>query len=948
MNERSGRPGDPAGPPSPAGSARGDPARSPGRPLIPVASELIGRESEVRQVGAFLDRTGRGDGGVLLVTGEAGVGKTRLLQMTRDHAAAHGMTVLRVACQDRDRGVAYAPWIELIREYVAGSPRASVYRTVSPRIAALAKLAPEIQDHVWLHDPDAPAPAEWERRNFLATLAQFFVAVSEDRPLVIAVDDVGWADGASLELLETVARVGRGSPLSVVGAYRDTHLDENPGLQALVLALERERWATTIQVRPLDPDALRTLVGAVLERPDVAGELIDLLYAKTRGNPFYTGEILQSLADDGTIFQTPEGWGWNSVSQIRLPTTVAGTIAGRLERLDEESLQVVRIASLLGLEFSFGLLERVADLPQERLLTALERAQRVRLVRERGPGGAGIEYEFSHPLIQEVLEAELSQARARVLHLRAARVLEASYGAGAVDHAAVLAYHFLRADDRARALEFSVKAGDRASAVFARSEAAGHYRSALGLLPADGEPELRCRLQEGLADQERGLADVETAARQYEEAADNWEKLGKRSEAAECLRRAADCWPGALSEVSRFLQRSRRLLDGEPPGRTLVAWYLSNGTTVADQGHLVEAEDGFRQALALARSIGDPRGEACALLKLAYCVPPDRRAEFSSLNDEAEKIIAGHGLSELNGDLIRGRGIYAYHCVGDLPAYIGLIDAIVEFARKSGDVELESYMRGFAHPWVYLRTGDFRRGLELVDERRRSHRSLGLSGWAPTVEAMGVHAYLTMLLGPLERGEALLAETIRAEHEHPLWRDEPHLQQFLGRLRLLQGRPVEAVDALEASRRIYLRGGPPAWHALFLAETLRLLVRALVEVGRTAQAQETADELGELAKRFDSPPAWAFAWRGRAACALAAGDGIGALALLEKSRAVWERLGWKYDLAGTWFEIGQARSTAGESAEAERAFREALTRFRDLGAQPDAERVMARLELPGS
>jgi tetratricopeptide (TPR) repeat protein len=942
MTDPDPKPGrtDSATDPTSTGVMEARTARS--RPQIPSAPDLVGREPETEKIGAFLARARQREGGVLLVSGEAGVGKTRLLEAARRLGRAENMTVLRVACQDRDRGVPYAPWVEILRGYVADTPRAEVYRTVSAHLGALAKLAPELQDRVWLHDPDAPIPAEWERRNFLAAIAQFFVAVAEGGPLLIALDDVGWADAASLELLETIARIGRSSPIALVGAYRDTHLDDNPGLQALLFGLERERWATTLQVRPLDPSGMRQLVGSVLERKDVSRDLLDLLYAKTRGNPFYTGEILQSLADQGSIYRTPEGWAWKPVSQILLPATVAGTIAGRLQRLDEESLRVLRVASLLGLEFSFDLLEHVADLPQERLLTALEHAQRARLVRERATSGPGIEYEFAHPLIQEVLEGEVSQVRARIIHLRAAHELERSFGAGAPEHAAVLAYHYVRGNDSERALRYSVEAGDRSAAVFARAEAAGHYRTTLRLLEKEDRPELRCRVQEALADQERGLAEVEQATARYEEAADGWEKLGRRAAAADCLRRAADCSPGPLDHVFALLDRSRRLLDSEPPGRPLVLWYLSHGPAIFDQGRVAEADAGYQKALALARSIGDHRGEAAALLHMAYCVPAERRPEFSSLDDEAEKIVTAHQLLDESRELYFGRAIYAYHCLGETKVYLGILDAITSFARKLGDVELESYMDGFAFPWVAVRTGEFRQGLERVEERRLRHRALGLTGWAPEVEAVGVRSWLAILLGPLDRGEKFLEDAFEAERQHPVWRAEAMNHQFRARLRLAQGRPREAIDSLEESRRVYWRGGPTAWHTLFLAESLRLLVRAAFEAGDATRAQEAADELTKLAEKFDSPPVWAFAWRGEAACRTAAKDSPSAVALLERSREIWERLGWKYDLASTWLEIGEAHAAGGSGGPAKEAFESALRLFREIGAEPDIERTQAR------
>ncbi|MCI4361025.1 MAG: TTC39/IML2 family protein, partial [Thermoplasmata archaeon] len=350
-------------------------------------------------------------------------------------------------------------------------------------------------------------------------------------------------------------------------------------------------------------------------------------------------------------------------------------------------------------------------------------------------------------------------------------------------------------------------------------------------------------------------------------------------------------------------------------------------------------------ALTLARSIGDRRGEAAALLHLAYCVPAERRPEFSSLDDEAEKIVNAHQLVDEFRELLFGRAIYAYHCMGEVAVYLGILDAILAYARKNGDVELESYMVGFAVPWVSVRTGDFRRAFELVEERRRRHRALGLAGWAPEVEAVGVRSWLGLLLGPIDRAERFLEDAFAAERQHPVWRAEAMNLQFRGRLRLAQGRIPEAIEALEQARTVYRKAGPTAWHTLFLAETLRLLVRALLESGARDRANAYAAELSELARLFDSPPVWAFAWRAEAACQTAGGDASRAPALLERSREVWERLGWKYDLAATWLEIGDARQAAGAAEEAREAFREALRRFQELGAEPDVERARLRLRV---
>jgi tetratricopeptide (TPR) repeat protein len=912
---------------------------------VPVAPTVVGREGEMNRLGEFLGRISQRNGGFLLLSGEAGVGKTRLVHEAGRMAASRGLRHLSAACQDRDRGVAYAPWVELIRRFVEQNPRELVFRAVGPHMSALTKLVPELADQVWLYDP-RPTPVEWERRPFLAAVSKFFVALSDLQPLVLAIDDVGWADAASLELLETVVRVSRGSGLGVVAAYRDTHLEENPPLQQLLFSVERERWSTSIVLSPLDREHLGELIGVVFGRPRVSGEFRDVVFAKTRGNPFYTREILQSLADEGVIFRTAEGWDWKPVSSIRLPSTVGRTIEGRLNRLDEESLRVVRIASLLGLEFPFDLLERVAELDRERLLSALEKAGKAKILLERKSADRRTSYQFAHPLIQEVLEGEVGQARAQMVHLHAARVLEETYGSGAKEHAASIAYHYLRGNDAARALEYSVEAGDRAAAVFARDEAASHYRAALELLRETNNVRLRSQLKGRLADQLRGLSQIDAAAGLYEEAGRGWEATGERTEAGDALRKAAECFQGSMQHETELRVQALRLLEEEPPTRALVLLYLSNALTTYDSGRVAEARTKYEQALDLATTLGDVESQAWALLRLAYCAPTERREEFVAYTDRAAKIVEDHHLTERVAVQVQlNRAAYAYHCVGDVGMLVAAVQGAIKTARAVNDVEFEAWVIGFALPWIYLRTGDLREAWQLLEERRGRFRFVGLAGWAPESESVGVRAWVGTLLGPLARAEELLVAADAIGRQRPNWFIDAVTFQFLGRLRFAQGDLPRAIVHFEEALGTHGRAGFPAWHLQWTCEILCLLTRAYLENHEPALARQRAEQAELFAQKLGSEPARAFALRARALCALGSRSDEDPLKLLEQSRATWERLGWKYDLGVTWFDTGNAYASNGDDEKAANSFREALANFDAVGAQPDKDRTVRRMNV---
>jgi tetratricopeptide (TPR) repeat protein len=898
-------------------------------------------------VSEFLRRTADHDGGVVFVSGEAGVGKTRLTQEAKELARVRGFRILSVTCQEPDRSVPFAVWGALIREWVAVEPKGDVRRLAGPHLPALLRLAPELADKVWLYASSAFGPAEWERRQFLTTLAEFFGSLADPRPLLILVDEVGWADAASLELLETVARTTRGKALGIVGAYRDSHYDDNPGLQAVALSLERDRGAVPIPLSALDPAQLGTLLGHLLRVPEVPRALRDLVYRKTRGNPFFATEIARALEEGGGVPRSGGILDWAPVTELRLPSTIGGTVGARLKRLDEESLEVLRTASVLGWEFSFELLTAVSELPEGRIVQALDRSVRGRLLRERATATGIVEYEFAHPLIQESLEKEVSVVRSRLVHLRAAEILLKNYGPAAPDHAATLAYHFLRGHDPQRALVFSTLAGDRAAALFAQAEAAQHYRNALDLLPEPKDPRALAPLQEHLADQLQGLLELPRAVELYLGTSQVWEALGNRAEAADCLRRASDCWIGPWEEGQQLLERARRLLEGETPGPSHLSWHLAHGTELSNQGLVREAETEFRTALGLARTLQDSGAEAKALLSLSDLVPPARPKEYGSLLDEVERITGSHNLPVQAQELVLGRAIQAYHFDGDLPQAIEIAESAERTASRTGDVWAESWWKGFGIPWAYLRTGDLRDGLDRLEARLARERHLvartSHGGWLPDLDAVCLRAWLTTRLGPAELARTRLREAEDLERQHPTWYLRGINRAFEGLLALLEGDAGGAVDHLEGSRSDFLRGGPTGLHALSYAEALHLLVQSAWEADRRDLARRRSQELTELARVFRSPPAEAFAARGEAVCAQEEGEGRRSRTLLASSRETFGRLGWRYDVVGCLVQVGDVETVSGRTKPARAAYLEAIDGYEALNALPDIARVRRRL-----
>lgn len=313
--------------------AEGGPTRSHRGSDLTAAPRIIDRRTEMSRITEFLGQVAHRDGGLLLISGEAGVGKTRLLHEAESVAATGGMMVLSVDCAAQKRGVAFAPWVELIRQYVDSTPRDRVYRTARPHLGALTQLVPELEDRIWLYDPTT-TKVELDRRGLLEAISHFWVALSEGRPLLISMDNLGRTDSGSLELLENVVRNCREFPLGVVGTYRDTHAEENKAFQHFLLSLEGQKRRASSALAPFDREQLGAFIGAILGQTEVPAEVRDVIFAKTRGNPLYAMELLRWLVDQCRLDPRSAGWTWPSVSQITLPVAVERAIEARLGGLE--------------------------------------------------------------------------------------------------------------------------------------------------------------------------------------------------------------------------------------------------------------------------------------------------------------------------------------------------------------------------------------------------------------------------------------------------------------------------------------------------------------------------------------------------------------------------------------------------------------------------------------
>ena len=451
-----------------------------------ASGELVGRHAELAQ----LDEWWRAPAGerVMLLAGDPGIGKTRLLAETSVRAFASGALVLAGRAPEETL-VPYQPFLEALGHYISRAPLEELRSVAREYGAEIGRLIPELRRRVpELPQPD-PGDPETDRYRLFEAVAGLLAEISSAVPVLIVLDDLQWADRPTLLLLRHLARSPHNTRVSIMGAYRD--VDRwSEGFSAALAGLRRERLMVQLDVGGLgEAEAMELVRLRVGGTPSL--ELMRALYRESEGNPFFIEEIARHLSDFGVRSQDA---GARDLERVGLPDDIRDVIGRRLERLAPSSIEWLRVAAVIGRDFDAGLLERVLGFDEDRFLAALEDALDAGLVAE-APGDPG-RYSFAHALIRETLYEGMSSARRARVHRRVGAALEAAPAHPDESQIGALALHFTRAaepEDAERAIRYGLQAGEQATAMLANEEAAAHYARALEVLDRSDPEALRRR-----------------------------------------------------------------------------------------------------------------------------------------------------------------------------------------------------------------------------------------------------------------------------------------------------------------------------------------------------------------------------------------------------------------------------------------------------------------------
>ena len=509
-------------------------------------SPFVGRDGECAKLEETYRAAAAGRGGLVMLSGEPGIGKTRMAQEFAGMAKRDGATVLWGRCYEGEWAPPYCPFAEAIREFVRGLPSDDMRRIIETYGGPLAQVVPELRDHV-TDVPTAPdlAPDE-ERFRLLDAVAQLLLTGATSAPLVLVLDDLHWADKGSIAMLRHVARFVRDSRILIVGTYRDVELDrEHPFADALG-ALGREAEYDRIALRGLDQDAVAAFLGSMSEgaAPD---RLVTAISSETQGNPYFLREVVLHLMESSRIMKDGQ-WqaGAAEIEEWSIPEGVRQVIGRRLSRLSPDANKWLGTATAFSGPFPFEVVSSVAGLAEDAALDILDEVLEAQVLK---PAGDAEQYSFSHALLRQTLYTEMNPSRQVRLHRRVAEVLEETYGDQALDRAAELAYQYYQSAALPGAeagAPYAIAAADRADEASAYDETASLLRIALELMAEDDErrPDVLARLGLALA----WSLDFEQAD-------------AVTGEAAETLARASGPGRAAdyLSEVARTMSRCGHL-----------------------------------------------------------------------------------------------------------------------------------------------------------------------------------------------------------------------------------------------------------------------------------------------------------------------------------------------------------------------------------------------------
>jgi class 3 adenylate cyclase len=576
---------------------------------------FVGRTAERERLTRLIDDASEGNRRLALISGEPGIGKTRLSTHTAMEAHSQGRVVLYGRC-DEELAIPYGPWLEALAHYVEHGPEAVLRAHIERHGGELARVVPQLAERLRSIPPPRETDADTERYLLWGAVVGLLREGSRDEPLVLILDDLHWADKPTLLLLKHVVSQGQGLRALVIATYRESDLVRGHPLTEVLADLHPEQGVERIALRGLDEANIVEIMerAAGHELDDASRDLAKELLRESDGNPFYTAELLRHLLESGGVYRKDSGrWTVNGeLSELGLPASVREVVGRRVERLGEDVNKQLSVAAVIGRDFDVDLLLAVSERSEDELLELLEQAVAASVLVESASVTG--RFSFAHALINHTLYEDLGNTRRARLHRRIAEALEELLGAEPGARVSELAHHWSRATttvDLPRAVRYARMAGERALTELAPDEGLRWFSQALELQSQEAQPDRRerCELLIGLGGAQLQIGDTGSRETLLEAS-----RIASALADAELAARAALTnnrgESSAFGQIDRerlaAIERAIELDDPPNPGR--------RARLLALQAAELQWDSDFKrrwalaeEAISLARSTGDVR-----------------------------------------------------------------------------------------------------------------------------------------------------------------------------------------------------------------------------------------------------------------------------------------------------------------------------------------------------
>ncbi len=460
-----------------------------------VRNRLIGREKEMAEINRLWQHASNGEGGFIFVTGEPGIGKTRLLREMEARVSISGSKVYFGECY-AEGNTPYAPFRQIIKDSIEDAGEA--LDLPGYIMADLITIAPELRGRFPHFPPNPTLDALSEQQHVFESVVAWCAALAAVKPILVVVEDIHWADSGTLYLLRHLARRARKLRILVAMTYREADITDSCCMPQVLYDFNRERLAERIKLIRFDHEQTRQMLAAMLgSEGEIDANLADAVYHETEGNPFFIEEVCKALIEEEKLRFVDQRWVADGIEEMDIPQSIRMTVQTRLSRLPERTQEILVMAAILGREFDFDTLKRAAEVDEEPLIEALEAAEKAQIISEVSHRkGNSLGFTFVHALIPSSLRDSVSGLRRQRLHRRAAMAIEASQPSDSTNLEA-LAFHYGQAGDEENALHYSIRAADHALSVYANQEAERYYRQSLELSANSCE---KARLLSGLGE----------------------------------------------------------------------------------------------------------------------------------------------------------------------------------------------------------------------------------------------------------------------------------------------------------------------------------------------------------------------------------------------------------------------------------------------------------------